>query len=61
MSSAARSICCRSRLSSRVCAPTWNEIAAVPSGHDPAVCLADMLENIERMASYVAGMSRKRP
>jgi uncharacterized protein with HEPN domain len=30
----------------------------VPSSHDPVVCLADMLENIERIASYVAGMSR---
>ena len=35
-----------------------NEIVAVPSSHDPAVCLADMLENIERVASYVAGMDR---
>ena len=36
----------------------WNEIAAVPSSHDPAVCLADMLENIERIESYVAGLTR---
>jgi uncharacterized protein with HEPN domain len=35
-----------------------NEIVAVPSSHDPTVCLADMLENIERIASYVAGLNR---
>jgi uncharacterized protein with HEPN domain len=30
----------------------------VPSRHDPSDCLADMLENIEYIESYVAGMSR---
>ncbi|HVC56784.1 MAG TPA: HepT-like ribonuclease domain-containing protein [Stellaceae bacterium] len=28
------------------------------SDHDPADCLADILENIERIQSYVAGLDR---
>jgi uncharacterized protein with HEPN domain len=31
----------------------------VPSRHDPAVCLGDMLENIDRIISYVSGMDRE--
>jgi uncharacterized protein with HEPN domain len=30
----------------------------VPSRHDPADSLADIIENAERIESYVAGMSR---
>ena len=37
----------------------WSETAALPSSHDPIVCLMDMLENIERIISYVAGMDRE--
>jgi uncharacterized protein with HEPN domain len=30
----------------------------VPSRHDPLDCLADILENIERIEKYVAGLDR---
>jgi uncharacterized protein with HEPN domain len=36
----------------------WIGIAAVPSNHDPAICLTDILENIERIQSYVGSMDR---
>jgi uncharacterized protein with HEPN domain len=41
-----------------VFAPTWNGIGGVPSSHDPATCLADILENIDRIRSYVGTMDR---
>jgi uncharacterized protein with HEPN domain len=31
----------------------------VPSKHDPAASLADILENLERIESYVAGLDRE--
>jgi uncharacterized protein with HEPN domain len=31
----------------------------VPSKHDPAASLADILENLERIEGYVAGMNRE--
>jgi uncharacterized protein with HEPN domain len=30
----------------------------VPSKHDPADCLADILENIERIGAYMASLDR---
>jgi uncharacterized protein with HEPN domain len=33
-------------------------IGDVSSSHDPAVCLAEMLDNIERTRSYVGAMDR---
>jgi uncharacterized protein with HEPN domain len=30
----------------------------MPSKHDPADCLADIVENAERVESYIAGMDR---
>jgi uncharacterized protein with HEPN domain len=30
----------------------------VPSRHDPADCLADILENVARIEAYVAGLDR---
>lgn len=30
----------------------------MPSKHDPADCLTDMLDNIERIGAYSAGLSR---
>lgn len=30
----------------------------MPSSHDPVVCLADIIENIERIGTYVGGMDR---
>jgi uncharacterized protein with HEPN domain len=30
----------------------------VPSSHDPAVCLADILDNIRRIRSYIGTMDR---
>jgi uncharacterized protein with HEPN domain len=33
-------------------------IDAVSSSHDPAVCLADILDNIERIRSYVGAMDQ---
>jgi len=31
----------------------------VPSSYDPAICLADIIENVERIESYVAGLDRE--
>jgi uncharacterized protein with HEPN domain len=31
----------------------------VPSRHDPAASLADILENLERIEGYVAGLDRE--
>jgi uncharacterized protein with HEPN domain len=31
----------------------------VPSRHDPAASLADILENLERIEDYVAGLDRE--
>jgi len=36
----------------------WTGIAKVRSSHDPATCLADILDNIERVRSYVGAMDR---
>ena len=36
--------------------PTWIGIGGVSSSHDPAVCLADILDNIERIRSYVGAL-----
>ena len=33
-------------------------IGDVSSSHDPAVCLADILDNIERIRTYVGAMDR---
>lgn len=30
----------------------------MPSKHDPAACLSDMIENIERIQGYLAGLDR---
>ena len=38
--------------------PTLNGTSGVPSSHDPAVCVADILDNIERIRSYVGRMDR---
>jgi uncharacterized protein with HEPN domain len=31
----------------------------VPSRYDPAACLADILENVERIEGYLAGLDRE--
>jgi uncharacterized protein with HEPN domain len=38
--------------------PTWIGIGGVSSSHDPAVCLADILDNIERIRSYVGAIDQ---
>ena len=40
--------------------PMWIGIGGMSSSHDPAVCLADILDNIERIRSYVGAMDRTR-
>ena len=36
----------------------WIGIGGMSSSHDPAVCLADILDNIERIRSYVGAMDQ---
>jgi hypothetical protein len=36
-----------------------NRDRGVPSKHDPAASLADILENLERIEGYVAGLDRE--
>ena len=44
---------CLNRWKSAACKIRSTEIAGVPSKHDPVASLADILENLERIESYV--------
>jgi uncharacterized protein with HEPN domain len=34
----------------------WSATGGMPSSHDPASCFADILDNIERIRTYIADM-----